>query len=189
MSRLKVSIPDNEIGNWKIKKYHGNVHNILTNHTTITDLRYIENEPIDDYTLLNHSQYGCIMMDSEKEYKEHNLLWENLNGKILIGGLGIGMVNEKLITSNDVTKVTIVEKHQEVIDMVWPYCKKDNRFEIIHEDVETWNIPSEYYWNYAWFDTWIGGVSGDIFEYCNMLLQKYSPYCDKIDFWPNLKGK
>ena len=77
-----------------------------------------------------------IMQDSEAEYNAHQWLWDNATGDVLIGGLGIGLVNEVLIDNDDITSVTIVENSQDVIDLVWEHCAKDDRFTLIQEDLE-----------------------------------------------------
>lgn len=189
MNIIKTNIPEKENGKWSIRKYTSALHEIYKIYQPDINFNFIENEPEQEYTTLIHSEYGVIMIDSAKEYKEHNLLWEKANGNILIGGLGIGMVNEKLITMQNIETITIIEKNIEVIDMVWPFCKKDDRFILIHDDIDTWNIPENKHWNYAWFDTYISNVNVDYCAYNNTLLTKYSSYCDKIDFWPGIVGK
>jgi hypothetical protein len=59
------------------------------------------------------------MQDTSREYDEHDWLVQRMSGDVLIGGLGIGMIHIPLLASSDVTSVTIVEKEQDVIDLVW----------------------------------------------------------------------
>ena len=72
-----------------------------------------------------------IMMTNRKSESDEHAVFFNqpLKGNVLVTGLGIGFVNEYLIKVPEIEKVVIVEKYQEVIDMVWPYCKRDDRFE------------------------------------------------------------
>ena len=49
--------------------------------------------------------------------------------------------------------MTIIENSQDVIDLVWPHCTKDNRFTLIKADIETWTPPANSYWDVIWFDT------------------------------------
>ena len=88
---------------------------------------------------------------------------------------------EKLIQNQNITSVTIVEKYQEVVDLVWNHCPKDNRFNLVLADVETWQPTGT--WDCAWFDTWIGGNPLSQQQYKELILQKYSPFCNWIGVW------
>ena len=48
---------------------------------------------------LRHANYASY---SEGEYREHQWRWSNATGDVLIGGLGIGMVNEFLINAPNI---------------------------------------------------------------------------------------
>ena len=101
MSRIIVDIPEATSGNFEIK-----VEN--------TDFVAEESEPLADYTFLYKDDVR-IMQDTTKEYTEHQPLWDGATGDVLIGGLGLGLVHQKLIDNPNVTSVTVVEKYQDVI--------------------------------------------------------------------------
>jgi hypothetical protein len=187
MTRIQVNIPTGKIGKWSIRKAIGDspAYGISPMFSGIMGQpsTYRE-EPFGEYTFLCHDDIGPIMQDTTHEYIEHQPLWDEATGNVLIGGLGIGLVNEKLINYPNVTSITIVEKNQEVIDLVWNHCPKDERFSLVHADIDSWITPEGSRWNYAWFDTWIGDNSIQTQnEYNQMLIQKYSEYCDKIGIW------
>jgi len=95
-----------------------------------------------------------IMTDRQSETNEHDVFFNlALRGNVLITGLGVGLVNEHLITVPEIDRVVIVEKHKEVIDMVWPHCTRDDRFEIVHDDADTWPISTMHF-DFAWLDHW-----------------------------------
>ena len=171
--RITVNIPEAVNGNFEIKKI-------------LSDAVAGKEEPLDTYTILYKDGVG-IMQDTTHEYDEHQSLWDNAIGDVLIGGLGIGFVNQKLIDNPNVTSVTTVEKYQEVIDMVWPHCPKNNTVTLIHHDIETWQ-PTQYF-DVAWFDTWLHPLDGPgpvpIENYNNILIEKYTSYCGWIGFWPS----
>jgi hypothetical protein len=125
-----------------------------------------------------------LMSDTPKEYGEHQWLWDHAQGDVLIGGLGIGFVNQYLINNAAVTSVTIVEKYQDVIDLVWGDCAKDDTFTLIKADIETWDVPANSHWDVGWFDTL---DSHDIYsrrrEYGETMKDLYTPYCDEIGVW------
>jgi hypothetical protein len=86
-----------------------------------------------------------------------------------------------------VTSVTIVESEQDVIDLVWDNCAKDDRFTIIHADIHTWTPDRT--WDVGWFDTWLttdcdedGNIMG-IEGYKNLIQEKYGSIVTEIGGW------
>ncbi|MDP6770731.1 MAG: hypothetical protein QF704_08565 [Anaerolineales bacterium] len=169
--RITVNIPEAVNGDFEIKK-------------VTTDFVANRSEPLDTYTVL-YMDGISIMQDTTHEYMEHRPLWDNATGHVLIGGLGIGFVNQKLIDNPNVTSVTIVEKYQEVIDLTWPHCPKDDKFTLIHDDVVTWE-PTQHF-DVGWFDTWISPW-GPYSEYNEILYGRYINHCDKLMFWSSIGG-
>ena len=173
MNRIVVDIPEETSGDFYIQK-------VTTNHLAGRD------EPQGAYTVLHKGDYNVdnIMQDTTHEYAEHQPLWDNATGDVLIGGLGIGFVNQKLIDNPAVTSVTIVEKYQEVINLVWNHCVKNGIITLIHADIEDWEPTSHY--NVGWFDTWLTSNNMTKKEYDEFITQKYSPHCDWIGIWQQL---
>ena len=172
MSRIIVDIPENTSGDFSIQK-------VTTNNLAGRD------EPQDTYTVLYKEGIDNIMQDTTHEYTEHQPLWDNATGDVLIGGLGIGFVNQKLLDNPNVTSVTIVEKYQEVINLVWNHCVKNGIITLIHDDIETWE-PIRHY-DVGWFDTWV--TDNDNFskeEYDQFIIEKYSTHCDWVGIWQQI---
>ena len=188
MNRIIVDIPENMIGDWQICKVTGDSSTIYSD--AFERPMGGDEEPHGTYTFLTYRKNGKkmpVMQDTTHEYAEHQPLWDGATGDVLISGLGIGMVNHKLIEHPNVRSVTIVEKNQEVIDLVWNHCPKDDRFFIVRADIDTWIPPEGSHWDYAWFDTWIGDNSiNDQHEYNQMLMNRYSPFCDKMEYWKKM---
>jgi len=53
---------------------------------------------------------------------------------MLVGGLGLGLVLRHLSTRQDIGLVYVIERQQEVIDMVWDQLDLDGRFKLVHQD-------------------------------------------------------
>lgn len=182
MKPITVNIPEGRSGQWYIKKITGD-------SSTIYDLAYEfpvgqqRTEEYGNYTFLCHDVHGPIMQDTFHEYEEHKSLWIHAKGNVLIGGLGIGFVNQKLMENPNITSITIVEKNQDVINLVWDHCPKDARFTLIHADVDTWIPPENSHWDYAWFDTWMGDVESNMEDYTQQIHNRYNSYCDNIGVW------
>jgi len=184
MTRVEVDIPEGTSGDYTIEIGSDNLY------------EKAKPDDYESYTHLyhnatNYSFQGAIegrqklllMLNSEAEYEEHQWLWDRMEGDILIAGLGIGMVNEMLVESDDVTSVTIVEKEQDVVDLVWEHCAKDDRFTLIVDDIETWDIPEDSHWDVIWFDSWIETNSLSKEEYKVFLQERYGSYCDELECW------
>ncbi len=182
MTRIQVNIPAGVSGDFEIAHY--------TNQTTDRQWQLyldMKNESHTNYCVLIKDDCPMpIMQDSTAEYNEHQWLWDNAVGDVLIAGLGIGMVNEFLINAPNITSVTIVENSQDVIDLVWPHCAKDNRFNLIKADIETWTPPANSHWNVMWFDTWCSDnpLSGN--DYKTAMVNRYLPYCSIMGFWQSV---
>lgn len=185
MNRIKVNIPEGTSGDWYIKTVTGDGSSIYEDAWGKPIAG--KSEPHGEYTFLMHKKWAFVMQDTYHEYLEHEPLWSGATGNVLIGGLGLGLVNHVLINIPNITSVTIVEKHQEVIDLVWDHCPKDARFTLVHADIHTWNPPQGMTWDYAWFDTFtdeiVIGEGINETQYQAMIEQKYGNLCSSIGIW------
>lgn len=180
-----TGIPDGESGNYKVER-------CTTTTGESSWLNYVNYRNIaeGEYTVL-YRKFGeswlNIMQDTEQEYDEHQWLMPRMSGDILIAGLGLGVIHIPLLESDDVTSVTIVESEQDVIDLVWDNCAKDDRFTIIHADIHTWNPDRT--WDVGWFDTWLttdcdeDGNTIGIEGYKNLIREKYGSIVTEIGGW------
>lgn len=181
MNRIRVNIPEQETKNWYIRKVVGDSSTIYSDAVG-RDMGG-KTEPHDEYTFLcqKNPKSNIVMADTYHEYREHQHLWDNASGNVLIGGLGLGFVNHFLINAPNIQSVTIIEKEQEVIDMVWQHCPKDERFELVHADIESY-APTRT-WDYGWFDTYIGGNLLTEEQYRQKIFEIFGANCFSINFW------
>ncbi len=179
MTRIEVNIPEGISGNYIIRHY--------TRETESRDWQMylnMKDEPYDNHTVLIKD--GCkmpIMQDSQAEYNEHQWLWDNVTGDVLIGGLGIGMIHQALIDNPNVTSVTVIELEQDVVDLVWEHCAKDDSFTLIVADFETWNPPENSSFDTVWGDTWLVDNPLTMKDYRTLIRDRYSQYTTNVGFW------
>ena len=173
--KVNVNIPAGVSGDFEIAHY--------TKDTTDNRWPLYLSKNNEATVLLKKGYSMPLMQDSEAEYNDHQWLWDNATGDVLIGGLGVGLVNKVLIDNSNITSVTIIEKYQDVIDLVWDNCAKDERFNLIHADINTWEIPADSHWDIGFFDTWISNDVWSLDEYKNDMIEKYSPHLTKINGW------
>ena len=179
MARRRVQIPEGTSGGFEIAHFR----DTTTTHNWQV-YREMKDEPHSRHTVLLSDQCNMpIMQDSEAEHREHQDFFDNANGSVLIAGLGIGFVNEYLKDMDNVTSITIVEKYQDVIDLVWPYCEKDDRYTLVHDDIETWVPPEGSYWDYAWFDAWVFNNEMSYEDHMALMQERYTDYIGSSGQW------
>jgi hypothetical protein len=176
-----TGIPKGESGLFKIEHY-----DTIDGEASWLNYANYRNIPDGTYTIL-FRRFGAvswlnIMQDTEQEYNEHDWLMSRMSGDILLAGLGIGMIHIPLLESDDVTSVTIVEKEQDVIDLVWEHCAKDDRFTLIHDDIDTWTPPEGNQYDVGWFDTWLTHEES-IDDYITRIQDKYGSVVTDIGGW------
>jgi len=166
VTRMKVNIPEGVSGEFRIKK-------IKTDHYCGSD------EPLDEYTILFNQQDLNIMQDTTREYREHKQFLKDVHGNVIVAGLGLGMINQSLMENPNVLGITIVEKYQEVIDLVWQHCPKNEKIRLVHADIYDWEPDSN--WDIGWFDSWCG--ENKHVEYQKFMNERYGSCCKDIRFW------
>ena len=110
---------------------------LFTESTTITGLEeWMEDE------------WQVWMTDSPREYYS---MWELVArtkpGKVLVGGLGLGVLANLLSLRNDIDDITVVEISESVIDLVGDYVNpkvkiiNDDIFKVVSELASEGNCP------------------------------------------------
>jgi len=122
------------------------------------------------------------MTTEEEEWPCHKLLLQKASGDVLIAGLGIGMVNRMI--EHKVDSITVVEKHQEVIELI------DNNLQlpktsIIRTDFDEWIKIYQRMYDIIWIDldrVFTDEEMKDYREKCKHLLKENG----EVLFWyPN----
>jgi len=107
----------------------------------------------------NQNTSEAVMADSAYEEQTYQEFIDNAKGDVLIGGWGIRWVNDRLQQKPEVTSITTVEKHQEVIDLT-PMPKNLAKPEtLIHADFLEY-VPTKDY-DTIYVDLWNSGKPED----------------------------
>lgn len=98
--------------------------------------------PPGDYMMLKVNNQ-LVMSDTNLEKSTNYEVISQATGDVLIAGLGLGMILIPIVKKDSVKSVTVIEKHQDVIDLVWPKLKKylgkkAEKITIIQSDIFTW---------------------------------------------------
>ena len=133
---LRVSVPEGESGPWEVRRVE-----ISEQQETTSKLKGTINNNIRDYlikagtyTQLVHETDGIMMSDTVTEVWEHRFPIEQATGKVLINGLGIGMVAGACLMKPEVESVRVVEIDEDVIKLVAPHYQQrwGDQFELVH---------------------------------------------------------
>jgi spermidine synthase len=97
---------------------------------------------------------GRLWMSDTRMERTTN--WEivyKAHGNVLIAGLGLGMILHPLLKKKDVTHITVVEKHADVIALIQPTLKS-KKITIVHGDIFTWRPEKGTKFDAIYFDIW-----------------------------------
>jgi predicted membrane-bound spermidine synthase len=100
-----------------------------------------------------------MMSDTPMERRTNSgLLWR-AKGHVFIAGLGVGMVVPPLVANPEVTRVTIVEKYDDVIALVEAPLRaflgeQAAKLEVIHSDIFDFKAPKDQKYDTIYFDIW-----------------------------------
>lgn len=116
---------------------------------------------------------GKLMMtDTEGERRSNAEIFYAANGKCLIGGLGLGMLVCGLMKKEEVTNITVVEKSQDVIDLVLPHIQQiaTKPLHVVHSDI--FNYTTKEKFDTIYMDIW-GDLSTDDLKSMSTLNRKF----------------
>jgi len=125
-----------------------------------------------------------IMEDTDREAQQATRFLSAATGDVLLAGLGLGMVLQPLIDNQNVSSITVIEKFQEVIDLVSAHVPESNKIRIIKDDIYTWTPDKNY--DVAWFDSYVYPFDGDdpVGSYVTNMRNKYQSVVSSGHFWP-----
>jgi hypothetical protein len=100
-----------------------------------------------------------------EQYQQRQSL-RGFRGKVLVGGLGLGVVVQMLKRLRSVTEITVIEKSKEVLELVAPYVS-DKRVSFHHCDLHEFLSQCatvERTFHHAFFDIWTSDGEGEFYE-------------------------
>lgn len=97
-----------------------------------------------------------MMSDTDMEKHSNSTFVNRAIGRVLVAGLGIGLVVGNLmdkLKKGEITELIIIEKYQDVIDLVSPQFKHKN-IKIICADIFEWRPIKGEKFDVIYFDIW-----------------------------------
>lgn len=181
----KVSLPEGKQGSAEIYKF-----NVNKDQEAMQKLRGAINGTgrwtrAGDYTGLKVG--GELMMsDTVDEMEDHQTaVWAaEAGGHVLLAGLGLGMILQSVAELPQVTKVTVLELNQDVVDLVWPTYKEryGDKIELVVGDATEYEPPEGIHYGTVWFDIW-PTICMDNWKIINRLNDKYNEISNWADCW------
>lgn len=97
---------------------------------------------------------GMLMMsDTPMERLTNVDFIENAKGKVLIAGLGVGLILQAILDKEDVEEVYVVEKYQDVIDLVASRFSHP-KLKVVCCDIFHFDISKDEKFDTIYFDIW-----------------------------------
>ncbi len=155
-AEYRVDVPEGEKGPWKVERFTISKERTLAlMQITMSGRR----APMigETYTrLVKAGASDPVMSDTPAEVVDHMEAIrqiEHRGGRVLINGLGLGLVLKAALACDNVTHVDVVEIDQDVIDLVGPHYD-DSRLTIHHADAFKIKWEPNTHWDVAWHDIW-----------------------------------
>lgn len=142
--------------------------------------------PAGKYKMLKRGN-TIVMSNTPDEIRDFSYFTQVANGSILINGLGIGCVLKVLLDKPEVTKITVIEKSEDVINLVAPHFN-DNRLTIINADAFTYKPPKDEKYDFVWHDIW-DYICADNLKEMSKLHRKYGRKTKWQDSWAKYECK
>lgn len=181
--KMQVDLPEGELDGLKIDRFTiepGNIHNGLLAMRgrgiipgTYTRLLKDGQLWMSDTTAERRDHVGAVMEADRLKAK-----------RILVNGLGLGMVVKAFLSMDHVEHIDIVEIDDRVLKLVGPHYAKDSRVNLIHADAyeQTKKWPSGTRWDIGWSDIWAHPSTDDLKEMV-MLNRSYGRRCTWHGCW------
>ncbi len=127
-----------------------------------------------DYVQLIDKDAGqCVMSNTYMEEVTNSNFVYDAKGDILIAGLGLGLIVQLIQDKSQVNSILIIEKYQEVIDLVSSQIKFNSKVQIIQGDIFEYSSNKKF--DVIYFDIW-NTICADNYSEMKKLNMKFRSY-------------
>jgi len=131
------------------------------------------------YTRLRDNKKSeTVMTDTPMEIRSNMYFVAAAHGKVLIAGLGLGLVLISIQDKEDVESIYVVEIHKEIIDLVAKRLPLNNKVRIIQADIFKFNLRRGVKLDTIYFDIW-NNISGDNYTPTKILHRKFQHFLNR----------
>lgn len=126
-----------------------------------------------------HVNGKLMMSDTSMERISNMGFIEGANGRVLIAGLGVGLIIHNIIEREKVKEVVVVEKYQDVIDLVHPKIQHP-KLKVVCADIFEYELPKEEKFDTIYFDIW-ANISTENLDQMKTLHAKFRKNLNKTN--------
>lgn len=156
--RMTVTVPEGELDGLVVERFEMKAYDLENMRQA---LHYGRGTAPGMYTrLIEPGTKTFWMSDTDAEKRDHVPAVSRINflkaKRVVINGLGLGMVLQAALSYEHVEHVDVVEKDQRVIKLVGPHYLEDPRVTIHHADAyeQATSWPRGTRWDVGWSDIW-----------------------------------
>jgi hypothetical protein len=181
------AIPEGQSGPWRIARSFITEEQAAENRRQAEAFGETRYTPAGFYTSLLCGD-DVWMADTPDEMFDHVECYEQAErrgGRILVHGLGLGLITRALLSLPQVEHVDVVELNLHVAALVYPAFKTDmkaGRLTIWHDDCMTRVWPRGTRWSCVWHDIWQAMVEANLPEMV-LLHRKFASRCEWQGSW------
>lgn len=192
-----LNIPEGTRGDVTVKHLH---HPAGTTLSTGTLRTAFMGQPSSDITFdrptvwheLSSGEHGVWMTDLPIEQRQMDTLIHKSHGRVLVGGLGLGYVVVALAAKKLVREIVVVERSQDVIDLVWRSTanrmhRRDLKLKIVKADLFEFltTQPRKPHPVFSWglFDIWQADGETTFHEFIVPLRKLAYGVVGKLECW------
>lgn len=99
------------------------------------------------------------------------------HGKVLIGGLGMGLMLSELLPKKKVDSITVIEIDEDVVETIAPLFA-DDKLKIVEADIFDWKPNKGEKFDCIFFDIW-QEINVDNLQEINRLHKKFKNYINR----------
>ena len=184
--RMRDVIPEASIGDYRIE--HFEVTEREANHYSLFNMqsylaRMMQAGKFCRLVRGSGWSQSVLMSDTHAERNTNEDVVRQAHGRVLLAGLGLGMIVCPIAKKPEVSEVVVVEISQEVIQLVEPplrqYLGKDaDKLKIVHCDIFEYQPEGKF--STIYFDIW-GDYSGDEYPDTKTLHKKFRKFLNRTD--------
>lgn len=172
--KMEKILKDGEIGDFKLEHFKINSNDFFAKLQNIEPGEYVK--------LTQNGE--VVMSNTEMEKRTNTEFVKHAHGNVLIGGLGIGMIILAIQEKENVKSIIILEKNQEVINLVKNQLPLNEKVKIVNADVFTYEPLEEFdtiymdIWNYINQDVYYNEMIPLMDYYSQYLVDDETTYLD-----------
>lgn len=179
--RYRVDVPDGKRGDWSVETFE-----VTEKEAMFSEMRAALGHPLarvkaGTYKRLRQGK-AIVMSNTPMEISTNLYFMTKARGKVLINGLGLGMVLKAILEKRDVEEVTVIEASEDVIALVAPTFADDPRVTIIHACAFEYQPPKGKRYDFVWHDIWTYITASNLPE-MHKLHRKYGRIADQQASW------